>query len=56
MFMRYLGGGLGHKAFNAIVSIRDALAALGVLLSGDQDVEAEDDQAVDDEKGEHILV
>lgn len=29
MLMRYLGGGIGHKALRAIVKIADTLAALG---------------------------
>ncbi|KAI0090930.1 hypothetical protein BDY19DRAFT_886849 [Irpex rosettiformis] len=41
MFMRYLGGGLGHKAFKAIVSIQDTLTALGVNSAGEHDHETE---------------
>lgn len=45
MFMRYLGGGVGHKAFRAVVSIRDALAALTGIAS--KSTKADADQTVD---------
>lgn len=32
MFMRYLGGGVGHKGLGSVVDIDDTLRLLGVSL------------------------
>ena len=45
MLMRYLGGGIGHKALWSIVKIADTLAA---LRGNSRDVQSEGDMDTDD--------